>query len=285
MRAMRRRLLVIPTLLLGACASAPSEQPAATPAPASTSVPASAPSQAASQARWQAPSPAAPRAWSCPSLQGVIDAPPSDPAKASPADAAKALARARAVLAARKADISKCDGVERVTLARTNTNAPAVLAWLKQNTPRVDGEWSTTASMWLDGVPLLTWRHPQICLLNARSMSRVIPFAPGMTSIEAKASAALTQFLSDAATYPEFDEWTVYGLDGTIGRGTPQPPPDSHPGVVPALQRAKVAVAWLSSHGFPVKDSSWNNWPADTDGVLLSGEVRNQCGADHVWFE
>jgi hypothetical protein len=159
-----------------------------------------------------------------------------------------------------------------------------VLAWLKKGGPRFDDDWSTMPSRWLDGVPLLTWRHPDICLLNARGLSKVVAFAPGKTVIDAKASTALTQFLSDAATYPEFDEWYVYGLDAAIGKGLPQPPPGSHPAVPTALQRAKTAAAWLSSHSFPVKDVAWNNWPPDTDGVLLSGSVRNQCGADHVWF-
>lgn len=214
-------------------------------------------------------------------MQGLVDSAPNDPST----DPAKALARARAVLAAREADIAKCDGIDGVALARTNTNAPALLAWLKKSAPRVDGDWSTAPTMWLDGIPLLTWRHPGICLLNARQMSRAVPFSPGSTAIDAKTSAALTQFLSEAAAYPEFDEWYVKGLDATISKGKPQPPPASHPGIPAAVQRAQATTAWLTSHSFAAKEDGWNNWPPDTDGALLLGAVRNQCGADHVWFK
>lgn len=200
MRAMRHRVPLIMGLMLVGCAStSTSEQPSASPpiapAPVSTSSTSStSASPVASHESLSAAPPAAGRAWSCPALQGLVDAAPNDPAKALPTDPAKALARARA------------------------------------------------------------------------------------------ASTACTQFMSEVAAYPEFDEWYVYGLDASIGKGLPQPPPASHPGVGPALQRAQAAASWLSSHSFPVKDSAWNNWPPDTDGVLLSGQVRNQCGADDVWF-
>lgn len=183
------------------------------------------------------------------------------------------LDAARAVLAAREADLLECSGVESVWLGRTDGDGVALVVWQELPPGARFGKrpLSHAPVASLDGVPVMLWERGA-CNADSAEVSRPIPFARGSVAVTGEALRSLDAVDRYARLHPEFATWSVRAPSGEADR---------------AQQRAEAVAQWLNAKGIHtgevgVEPRSGQLGPSDE--VRVSAEAEHQCGSQSVYF-